>query len=419
MPNIGTPAIDFCDPALYDDPWETYRWLRENAPLYHDEVNDLWVVSKYEDVFEISRAPELYSSAQGVRPKLAAPLSLITEDDPEHTRKRRLINRGFTPRRVRELIPHIRELANELIDEIEHRGEIDFVADMAIHVPLIVIAEMLGLDPESRMRMYRWSDDMMAGDGHSDPDDPVLARAAEAFIEYSMMCAELIAERRLAPKDDLISILTEKFDEGELGREDFTNLTNLRGDPIDDTPMGDAELNLFLAVLVIAGNETTRNAISGGLLGLSRFPEERQRLVEHLADEQFIDLAVDELIRWTSPVISFTRTVTRDHVYRGQQLREGDRTLLLYQSANRDADVFDRPDDVILDRSPNPHLAFGIGTHYCLGANLARAEVKTVFQELFRRLPDIRVPDDAHRTRAQSSLVIALQHLPAVFTPAN
>jgi cytochrome P450 len=183
--------------------------------------------------------------------------------------------------------------------------------------------------------------------------------------------------------------------------------------------MGDDELNLFLAVLLIAGNETTRNAISGSLLALSLFPEQRRRLVEHLDDETFMDLAIDELIRWVSPTLNFTRTVTRDHHYRGELLHEGDRILLLYQSANRDEDVFDRPDGIALNRNPNPHLAFGIGTHYCLGANLARVELKIVLQALYRRLPDISVPSGGQRTRGDSSLVIALQHLPAVFTPAS
>ena len=402
----GRRTIDVCDPAFYDDPWDTYRWLRENAPLYRDETNDLWVVSKYRDVFDISRAPDLYCSGNGVRPKLDVPLSLIGVDDPEHTRQRRMINRGFTPRRVAELTPRIRELSNELIDEIADRGEIDFVEEMAIHVPLIVIAELMGLDPQTRLQMYRWSDAMMAGDGHSDPDDPVLVRAGEAFLEYNAMCAELIAARRREPLDDLISVLTQKFDEGELGQREAA-----------DDLMNDDELNLFLTVLLIAGNETTRNAISGGLVALSRFPQECERLVARLDDHDFVDLAVDELIRWVSPVISFSRTVTRDHTYRGEHLHEGDRILMLYQSANRDDDAFERPDDLVLDRTPNPHLAFGIGTHYCLGANLARLEVKTVFEELFRRLPDIRVAEGGRRRRGQSSLVIAIQHLPATFTP--
>ncbi len=406
--------LDFCDTTLYDDPWDTYRRLREQDTLYRDEVNGLWVAARYDDVFEISRDPGRYITSNGVRPKLKAPLSLLCEDDPEHTRQRRMINRGFTPRRVRDLMPHIRELSNQIIDDIGDRGEIDFVEDFAIHVPLIVICELMGLDPETRLKMYRWSDEMMAGDGHVDPDDPVLQRAGEAFVEYSVMCSELIAQRRREPADDLISILTEKFDEGELGHDEFRDLA---GEPVRRDPLGDDELNLFLTVLLIAGNETTRNAITGGMLALSRFPEERQRLVDNLDDDAFVDLAVDELIRWVSPVIGFTRTVTEDHERRGTRLRAGDEVLMLYQSANRDASVFDRPDELILDRDPNPHLAFGIGPHFCLGANLARLEVKTVFQELFRRLPDIHVPDDARRTRGASGLVIALQHLPARFTP--
>ena len=406
--------LDFCDAGLYDDPWDTYRWLREQDTLYRDETNDLWIAARYEDVFEISRDPARYITSNGVRPKLKAPLSLLCEDDPEHTRQRRMINRGFTPRRVRELMPHIRDLSNQIIDDIGHKGEIDFVEDFAIHVPLIVICELMGLDPETRLKMYRWSDQMMAGDGHTDPEDPVLIGAGEAFLEYNLMCADLIEERRREPKDDLISVLVTKFDEGELGHEEFTNLD---GEPVGRDPMGDDELNLFLTVLLIAGNETTRNAITGGMLALSRFPEERQRLIDHLDDDHFVDLAVDELIRWVSPVIGFTRTVTEDHERRGVQLKAGDEVLMLYQSANRDASVFENPDGLILDRDPNPHLAFGIGPHFCLGANLARLEVKTVFEELFKRLPDISVPEGATRVRAQSGLVIALQHLPATFTP--
>lgn len=408
-------TVDTLATATYDDPWETYAWLRANAPVYRDERNGIWVVSRYQDVFDISRRPERYSSSKGVRPKEIVPLSLLSYDDPEHTRQRRMINRGFTPRRVRELAPHIQELSNELIDEIAHRGEIDFVEDFAIHVPLIVIAELLGLDPQDRKDLYRWSDAMMTAEGR-DPDDPRLLESANAFAEYTAVCARLIAERRADPRDDLVSVLTQRFDEGELGREEFTTLA---GERIADDPLGDDELMMFLTVLVVAGNETTRNAISGGMLALSRFPAERDRLVARLDDERFVDLAVDELIRWVTPVIAFSRTVTEDHVVHGERLREGDRVLMLYQSANRDEAVFERADELVLDRDPNPHLAFGIGTHYCLGANLARLEVKTVFRELFRRLPDIHVPTGVHRTRGESSLVISIAGLPAVFVPRD
>jgi cytochrome P450 family 142 subfamily A polypeptide 1 len=397
--------IDPLDPRFFDDPWQAYRWLRHEAPIWWDEANHLWVISTHEDVVHISRTPQLYSAAQGVRPKVAAPMSLIALDDPEHTRQRRLINKGFTPRMVRELTDHIREVSDEIIDGIAARGECDFVEELAIHVPLIVIAELMGLDPAQRMQLYRWSDAMMAGDGHTEADDPVLQAAAEAFGEYTTMCAELIAARRESTTDDLIGVLTRAYDEGELVRAG--------GGEIADELSSD-ELLMFLALLVVAGNETTRNAISGGLHALSRFPEQKERL---LAEPELIDLAVDELVRYVTPVLSFSRTVTEDHTYRGVDLAAGDTVLMLYQSANRDESVFDAPDELRIDRDPNPHVAFGIGTHYCLGANLARAEIKVVFEQLFARLRDIRVPDGSAPTRGDSALVLAIEHLPAVFTP--
>jgi cytochrome P450 family 142 subfamily A polypeptide 1 len=421
---IETQALDFCETALFDDPWETYRWLRNNAPIYRDEKNDLYVISKHEDVFHMSRDSETYCSKFGVRPVIAGDMSIITLDGEEHVRTRRLINQGFTPRQVRNLIPHVRELSNQLIDEIADKGEIDFVEDFAIHVPLIIISELMGLDAEARMKMYRWSDDMMAGDGHIDGDDPKLLAAATAFGEYAEMLLGLIAERRANPsKDDIIGILTQAFDAGELEKEHkaLQGISEERMAEIlaERSELDDDELFAFLAVLLVAGNETTRNALSGGLLALSLFPDERQRLVERLNDDAFVDLAVDELIRYVTPVLAFIRTVTKDHTYKGVDFKEGDRVLLLYQSANRDEDVFDRPDELILDRNPNPHLAFGIGPHFCLGANLARMEVKTVFQELFHRLPDIRIADNATLHRGESSLVLALQHLPGIFDASN
>ena len=402
-------SIDILDPRLYDDPWDTYRWLRDHSPVHRDTVNDLYVVSRHEDVSHISRHPERYSAAQGVRPNVPAVMSIISMDDPEHTRQRRIISKGFTPRRVRELTEHMREVCNQVIDEIAQRGECDFVEDFAIHLPLIIIAELMGLDPDQRMKLYRWSDDMMAGDGHVDPDDPVTIKAGEAFGEYVAECMQLIEERRSAPTDDIISILTGAYDSGDLS---FDEAMQAEAEAAAD--LADDELLMFLTLLVVAGNETTRNAISGGLLAFSRFPEEREKL---LADPSLIDSAIDEIVRFVSPVLSFHRTVTEAHSYKGVDFVPGDRILMLYQSANRDETVFDDPDTFRIDRSPNPHLGFGIGTHYCLGANLAKAELRVVFEELFRRLPDVRIPEGAELQRGDSSLVISLSHLPAVFTP--
>lgn len=405
----STTHVDVLDPRFYDDPWDAYRWLRNESPVHWDAANELWVVSKHEDVSHISRHQELYSAAQGVRPKVAAPMSIISMDDPEHTRQRRLINRGFTPAKVRQLADHMRELTNDIIDGIETRGECDFVEDFAIHVPLIIIAELMGLDPDQRGRLYRWSDAMMAGDGHLDPESPQLQAAAEAFGEYAGMCLDLLAQRTGDhAATDLISILANAKEEGALALGGMADGQELMSDLTSD------ELLLFLALLVVAGNETTRNAITGGLLAFSLFPDQKQKLLD---DPSLTDTAVDEIVRYVTPVLSFCRTVTETHDYKGHTFEAGQKVLMLYQSANRDEDVFDAPDEFRVDRDPNPHLGFGIGTHYCLGANLARAEINVVFTELFRRLRDIRVPDGAPLDRGDSSLVLALQHLPAVFTP--
>jgi cytochrome P450 family 142 subfamily A polypeptide 1 len=417
-PTAVTPPppceIDSLDPRFYDDPWEAYRWLRRHSPIHWDAKNELWVISRHADVSHISRNQELYTASEGVRPRVPAPMSIISMDDPEHTRQRRLINRGFTPARVRTLTDHIRELSNQIIDEVAERGELDFVEEFAIHVPLIVIAELMGLDPEQRSNLYKWSDAMMAGDGHDQPDDPIMLAAAEAFGAYAEMCAGLIEARRADPgaHDDLISILTEAFDDGALARDDLggASVENPNGALTND------ELFMFLVLIVVAGNETTRNALTGGLVAFSQFPEQKQRVID---DPSLWDTAVDEIIRFVSPVLSFSRTVTQDHTYNGVDFKAGQKVFMLYQSANRDEDVFEAPDELRVDRNPNPHVAFGIGTHYCLGANLARAEVRVVFEELFRRLGDIHVPAGTVPQRGASSLVLSLEHLPAVFTPES
>lgn len=419
---------DFTDPRVFDDPWELYAWLRDQESLHYDAANDLYVAARHEDIFHISRDEVTYCSRFGVRPKIAGDMSIITLDGDEHVRQRRLINKGFTPQRVREMIPHVRELTNEVIDEFQAKaaaGELplDFVENFAIHVPLIIICELMGLPAEQRMNMYGWSDAMMDGDGHVEADSPQLLAAATAFGEYATMVVELIAERRAEPQNDLISVLTQAFDDGALTKEhkaiqgvseeDLAKMAERNG------ALNDDELLAFLTVLMVAGNETTRNAITGGMLALSRFPDQRQLMLDNLHDEAFMATAADEIVRYVTPVLGFIRTVTTEHEYRNTKLKEGDRILMLYGGANRDPRVFDDPDVLDLTRSPNPHLGFGIGPHFCLGANLARMEVTTVFQELLSRLPDIVVPEGITPDRGDSSLVLALQHMPATFTPGE
>jgi cytochrome P450 family 142 subfamily A polypeptide 1 len=399
--------IDALDPTLYvrGVAHDVYRWMRENDPVHYDEINKLWVISKYEDVSYVERQPELFCSALGVRPKGggADSLSIVSMDDPEHARQRRLISRGFTPSRINELMTHIRELARELVDNVAARGSCDFVDDIAKPLPLIVIAEMLGLKPEDREQLAFWSDTMMSAEG-AEADDPKTQAAGEAWGEYVTYLIALLEERRTHPRDDLISVLLSSADAGHISHGDL------------ETPSMEAdELLSFLVLLLVAGNETTRNALSGGMLALTQFPHERARLV---ADMSLVNSATEEILRFVSPVISFSRTVTADTELRGRELRAGDVVLNLYGSANRDDDVFDDPDTLHIDRQPNLHLAFGTGPHFCLGANLARTEIRILLEELFTRLPDIHVADGVSAERGPNALVTTISHLPVEFTPA-
>ena len=419
---MTAPAFDFTadalDPTLYvrGVAHDTFEWLRVNDPVHWDERNQLWVVSKYEDISAIERRPDVFSSAQGIRPRGggAGDLSIVSMDDPEHARQRRLVSRGFTPSRINAMFEHIRDVARELIDRVAARGECDFVEDIAKPLPLIVIAELLGLPIEDRDRLGEWSDTMMSAEGADRDDDPRLAAAGEAWAAYVTYLVGLVEERRAAPKDDLVSILLASADSGELRfREDEVQAHMANGQlPMSDLT-GD-ELLTFCVLLLVAGNETTRNALSGGIEALSQFPEQQTRLV---ADPGLVASATEEILRYVSPVISFSRTVTQPTEVRGREMAEGDIVLVLYPSANRDADVFDQPHEFRVDRSPNMHLAFGTGPHFCLGANLARTEIRILLEELFGRLPDLRVAPGAGAEREPNTLVTTVAHLPVVFTP--
>lgn len=400
------PSYDLLDPHFYDDPWAAYRRLRDEAPLYRDPKNGIFAVSRYDDVVEVAKQPDLYCSGKGVRPIVLSPMSILTLDGAEHARQRRFVSQGFTPSRVQALDERIRAITHEVLSGIEDRGEIDFVRDFAVHVPLIVIAELLGFDVASRMKLAHWSDDMMAGEGRP-LDDPRVQKAGTAFFEFVGLCQEVIQLRREEPRNDLVSLLTAKHDAGEFSRA--VELYHLiRDELVDD------QLIMFLVTLLAAGNETTRNTIVGGLLGFSMFPAEREKLRTNPA---LLDSAVEEILRWTCPALGHSRTVTRDHVFQGTTLREGDKVLMLWQSANRDERVFSDPDTFLIDRDPNPHLSFGLGAHFCLGANLARLEIRIVFEELFRRLRDIRIPEGERPSRDEQAMFLAYDRVTAIFTP--
>jgi cytochrome P450 family 142 subfamily A polypeptide 1 len=389
------------DSRLYaGDPHPTYRWLRANAPVYWDEASKLWVLSRYQDVFDVSKNPETFSAAQGVLPESDAMVSIVCMDDPRHQRLRKLVNRGFTPRMVGLMHERIRTLAKEIADRVAARGECDLVRELAVPLPLYVISQMLGIREEDFDRFHEWSDRLIGVAGNY--DDPVrMTDAVTAYAEYGEYLKDVFEDRRRNPREDLVSILVAAQEEGMLAP--------------DEDSMENDEIIMFMTLLLVAGNETTRNAISGGMLALM---ENRDQLEMLRAHPELLDSAVEEILRYVSPIICFRRTATRDTEIRGQAIKAGDRVMMLYQSANRDEDVYTDPDRFDVTRSPNPHLAFGIGPHFCLGANLARLELKVMLQELIARFPDMRPAPGATPKRSASTLVAGIEHLPVVFSRA-
>ncbi len=403
------PSCDFdvLDRSFYQDPFPAYAWMRRHQPIYWDDANGIWVVSGYEDVSYVSLHADLFCSGQGVRPAEGASLSLIGLDGERHVHQRRLLNRGFTPKMIRTMEPRVRQVVGEVLDRLSGRSSCDFVNDIAVPVPLVVIAELMGLPVEDRVQLGHWSDRMMGGEGRSDLDDPVMADAGAAFGEYVAYLTGLIEERRKALRagrtvpDDAVSVLVGADEDGVLESSD---------------ELAHDELTMFLVVLLVAGNETTRNAISGGMWALHQFPDQWERLAHQPAT--FTTMA-DEIARFVSPVISFSRTATRDTELAGQRIAEGEKVLLLYQSANRDEAVFDAPATLRLDRDPNPHLAFGVGPHVCMGINLARLEIRVLFEELVRRFPDMAVAPGTSSVYVPHALVHAIESLPVAFSATS
>jgi len=396
--------VDLCDLDRFETgvPHEVFALLRAEAPVFrHREPKGgpgFWVLTKYHDIMAVSKDPATFSSSKGgtnifdVGEEDMSQLRtiMLNMDPPAHSKYRRLVSQGFTPRMITRLEGHIRDMSRSIVDAIAAKGECDFVTEVAAELPLQVIAEFLGVPLEDRHKVFDWSNRLIGF------DDPEFQRSRDdgklAAMEMYMYANQLVLERQHNARDDLVSVL-------------------MRGE-VDGERLTEQEFNSFFLLLAVAGNETTRNLISGGMLALIEHPEQRARL---LADPSLLPSAVEEMLRWVSPVMHFRRTALRDTEIHGQAIKAGDKVVTFYPSANRDEEVFPHADHFDVGRTPNEHLAFGIGEHFCLGSNLARLEIRLIFEELLRRLPDIELAGPVPRLR--SNFIAGIKRMPVRFTP--
>ena len=397
--------VDLTDPANFVPgvPHEWFTRLRREAPVFWHAERDgpgFWVLTRYQDIVHVNRDASAFSSERGGIILRSMPeedlaqqrMMMLTMDPPRHTKLRKLVNKGFTPRMVTELEQHIRDLATQIIDRVAPLGRCDFVADVAAELPLQVIAEMMGVPIDDRHKLFEWSNRLI---GFDDPEyNETPERQQEAAAELYLYANGLAAERRGVERSDIISAL-------------------LNAD-VDGERLTETEFDLFFLLLAVAGNETTRNLVSHAMLALIERPDQRQRLVD---DPGLIPVAVEEMLRWATPVMYFRRTATRDVELDGQKLHEGDKVTMWHISGNRDEDVFPDPFTFDVTRQPNEHIAFGGGgPHFCLGANLARLEIRVMFEELLRRLPDIEL--DGPVDRLCSNFINGIKRMPVRFTAA-
>lgn len=340
-PDIGLVSGEFWG----RNPHPELTWMRENAPVYYD--GRVWGIASYAYVREISLRPGMFRNGGGIRPDSGPLPMMVDTDGPEHTRRRKLVNRGFTPRRLADSVSRITETCDQLIDRVADRGSCDAVADLAAWLPMHVIADMLDFPSSERATLLKWSDDMLRA---------LVGSGDEDVIHDSLL-------------------------------------------------------------ILIGGDETTRHVISGGLYHLLVNPAQKRLLVD---DPSLIPSAVEEMLRWVSPIKNMARTVVSDISFRGQELRAGEKLLLLYPSANRDAAVFEDPFQFDVTRTPNDHVAFGVGAHFCLGNNLARLELRCFFETLLRRLPDIALANanlsgGGEPDYRPANFVSGYEHLPVRF----
>jgi methyl-branched lipid omega-hydroxylase len=414
LASVDIDRIDFADPQFWEahDTEAVFAALRAERPVPWSNEPEIpgfpigpgyWSLTRHADVVEVSRNPERFVSGQGTNiPDLPIEIaeffgSMINMDAPRHTRLRLIVNRSFTPRQVGRIEEQVQQKATAIIDRVADRGECDFVSEIAAALPLEIICEMMGVPPDRYQRVFELTNIVLgAGDPEYAPDMLSIMNAA---VELSQMAQEIGRARLDAPTDDLTSAMMHAEvadDAGEVHRL---------------TP---EELGSFFILLVAAGNETTRNAISHGMYALTTHPDQREILAADF--EAVIPTAVEEIVRWATPVIHFRRTAVVDGVVGGQEVKAGEKVVMWFNSANRDEEVFADPYVFDVRRTPNDHFGFGAGgPHFCLGANLARREITVMFREIFTRLPDLQITGEPDLL--QSAFIHGIKRMPCAFTP--
>ena len=412
------PRIDLTDPDLFADgpPHDIYRYLRDEAPMFwHDPTPNtpggegFWCLTRHEDVAWAARQPHLFSSVSGgtrngggtliedLPADFAAGVLFNMQDDPRHQCVRRLVTPSVSPRRLRQMEAELAARCAALLDEALDHDPCDFLVEVAAELPLQAIASLLGVPQEDRHFLLDWADATLDYDDHNPGETS--ARSQEAGAAMSEYCNKLLEQKRSSPADDILSIIAT---------------AQLPDDAMPGGPLSDLEQQMFFHLLVAAGSETTRNSITAGLLAVMDQPDEWTAL---RSDRTLLPGAVEEMLRYVTPVMHFRRTATTDLELHGQEIQEGDKVVFWHTSANRDEAAFEDPDTFDITRSPNNHIAFGGGgPHFCLGANLARMEIMVMFDRLLERIPDMRLDGDVQRL--QSNFINGTKHIPIAFAPS-
>ncbi len=390
--------IDLLDGALYvNDPYPTYTWMRANAPAYWDAGNERWGISRYDDIVEIEKRKDVFVNSDrakgGYRPNIPADPSIIGLDDPKHAERRNLVSRRFTPRGVTRWDDHVRKTVTDLVDAAIAKGRIDVVDDLAAPLPAQMIGFLLGFPDEAWPQLMEWSERTIhLGGGPRYHDDDGIAAA----FEFAAATAELYETKKGCPADDIMSLYVDVEQRG-----------------LKHQAFGVDEVISDSLLLLDGGAETTRTVIARTIIGLADHPDQWEALKAG-AD---IDVAVEEFIRWVTPILNMCRVATQDYEIGGETIRQGQQVVLMYPSANRDEDHFTDADALDVTRHPNNHIAFGFGTHFCLGASLARLEIKAMFQELLAKVDRFERPPDGTVVDIPNSFVYGVKHADITVVP--